>query len=135
MWRAMTHFNEVRTAARKPLLEQWPELQQRDRRGYAAIRAKVIAALERRDRSGQLQELFDAEDQVAQGEEQEYQEELSEARVLRFVRLAKSVILAHRLRESAEAAVRERYERLVATEAGSLLPPASVARREKAPAE
>ena len=56
MWQAMAHFNEVRTAARKPLLEQWPELQQRDRRGYAAIRAKVIAALERRDRSGQLRD-------------------------------------------------------------------------------
>jgi hypothetical protein len=53
---------------------------------------------------------------------------LAGARVLRMCRLAKSVILAHRLRESGDTANRNRFERIVAAEAGTLFPPSSVAR-------
>jgi len=50
----------------------------------------------------------------------EAQEEQT-ARVIRFVRLAKSVILAHRLQESGSPALQARYAALLAAEAGNPL--------------
>ncbi len=52
----------------------------------------------------------------------EAQEEQT-ARVVRFVRLAKSVILAHKLQESGDPAIQARYAELVAAEAGNPLRP------------
>lgn len=48
-------------------------------------------------------------------------EEEQTARVIRFVRLAKSVILAHRLAQSGDGAVQSRYAALLAAEAGNPL--------------
>jgi hypothetical protein len=129
MWQAMNRFNEARRAARRSMTARFPELRRRDGAAYQGARKQALEALERRAREGQLRDLFAAEDALARAEEQEYQTELAEARVLRFVRLAKSVILAHRLRESGDAAMRQRFDRLVAAEAGSLVPPVAVAVR------
>ena len=52
----------------------------------------------------------------------EAQEEQT-ARVIRFVRLAKSVILAHQLQQSGDPAVQARFAALLAAEAGSPLRP------------
>jgi hypothetical protein len=128
-WQAMSNFNETREELRDPLLERWPELRHPRRQGHAAARKEAIALLEKRARSGELRALFDAEEALSKAEEQDYQGELAEARVLRFVRLAKSVILAHRLRESGDTASRERFERLLTAEARTLVPPASVVTR------
>jgi hypothetical protein len=131
MVQAMSHFNETRRAARRTLTARFPELRQRVARGYKEARKQAIDALERRAGEGQLRELFAAEEALAKAEEQEYQSELTEARVLRFVRLSKSVVLAHRLRESGDAAMRQRFERLVTAEAGPLVPPVAVAIRPR----
>ena len=122
-WAATRRFNQAREEARQPLLERWPELA--ERRGPAArsARTQALAEIERRLRDGRLQELLAAEDALDQADEQQYQTELAEARVLRFVRLAKSIVLAHRLREGGDVATRDRFERLVAAEARSPLPP------------
>jgi hypothetical protein len=122
---ANRRFDQVREEVRQLLLERWPELRQREGHSYAGARNQAVAELNRRARDGRLRELLSAEDALNQAEDQEYQEELAGARVLRFCRLAKSVILAHRLRESGDPALRERFEHLVAAEAGTLLPPAA----------
>lgn len=129
MWRAMNRFNEARRQARRSLLARFPELRRRSLAGYQRTRKQAIEALERRAREGQLRELFTAEGALARAEEQEYQAELAEARILRFVRLSKSVILAHRLRESGDTAMRQRFERLLQAEAGSPVPAVAVAAR------
>jgi hypothetical protein len=128
LWTAMRRFNAAREESRQWLFDRWPVLKHKGGAGYAAAHTQAVAALERRLQDGQLRELLAAEEGVSQADENEYQSELAGARVLRFCRLAKSVILAHRLREGGDSANRSRFERLVAAEAGTLLPPASVAR-------
>lgn len=126
---AYHRFNQAREELRQQLLERWPELAKPGARGYAAARAQAIAELGRRAPGApwarRLRELLVAAEAMDQAEEREYQAELAQARVLRYCRLAKSVILAHRLRESGDPALRQRYERLIAAEAGSFLPPAA----------
>ncbi len=48
------------------------------------------------------------------------------------MRLAKSVILAHRLNEGHEAGLKERYARLIASESRTLLPPADAQNKDTA---
>jgi len=48
---------------------------------------------------------------------------------VRFVRLAKSVVLAHQLRQTGTQELRARFERLLASEARTLLPPADTLAR------
>jgi hypothetical protein len=132
---ARRRFMTAREEARRPLLERWPELGQRRGAGRAVVRAEAVVELERRAAEGRLDELKTAEDALKQARDQAFQASLEEARVLRFVRLAKSVVLAHRLRESGDATVREQFERLVAAEAETLLPPAAraISRSPEAP--
>jgi hypothetical protein len=129
MFDANRRFRAARAEARQSLLARWPDLEARNGSGYAAARAEAVAELGRRAADGRLRELIAADEALTQAEGREMQAEIEEARVLRFVRLAKSVVLAHRLRESGDPAVRERFERLVKAEAGSLLPSAVVAAR------
>lgn len=129
LWAANRRFDQAREETRPSLLDRWPELKQRNGHAYAAARAKAVAELDRRARDGRLRELLAAEDALDQAEDQDYQADLAQARVLRFCRLAKSVILAHRLREGRDDALRNHFERLVAAESGSFLPTAAVASR------
>jgi hypothetical protein len=129
MWQAMSRFNEARREARRSLMARFPELRRRDAASYQTARKRAVEALERRARDGQLRELFTAEGALVKAEEQEYQAELAEARLLRFVRLSKSVILAHRLQESGDTAMRQRFVRLLQAEAGPLVPAVAVAAR------
>jgi hypothetical protein len=122
MWPANRRLDQVREEVRQSLLDRWPELKEREGHGYAAARAQAVGELNRRARDGRLRELLSAEDALNQAGDQDYQEELAGARVLRFCRLAKSVILAHRMRESGDPALRDRFEHLVAAEAGSFFP-------------
>jgi hypothetical protein len=127
-WAAMRRFNQAREEARQWLLDRWPALKHKGGPGYAAAHTQAVAALTRRLGENQLRDLTTAEQAVDQADTQEYQAELAGARVLRYCRLAKSVILAHRLRESGDTANRNRFERIVAAEAGTLFPPSVVAR-------
>jgi hypothetical protein len=107
------------------LYGRWPELTNPRGSSYATARAEAIAELGRRAADGSLKELMAADEALSQAEEEQSEAEIRDARVLRFVRLAKSIILAHRLRETGDPAVQKRFERLVKAEAGLLLPPAS----------
>jgi hypothetical protein len=129
MFEAHRRFRAAQEEARRSLLARWPDLERRDGSGYAAARKEAVAELGRRAADGRLRALMAADDALTQAEERQMQGEVEEARVIRFVRLAKSIVLAHRLRESGDPAVRERFERLVRAEAGSLLPSAAIAAR------
>jgi hypothetical protein len=129
MWEARRQFREARDAVRRSLLARWPDLVAREGSGYAAARAEAIAELGRRAADGRLHDLLAADDAITQAEERQYRGEIDDARVLRFVRLSKSIILAHRLRESGDPTVRDRFERLVTAEGATLLPRVSVAAR------
>jgi hypothetical protein len=131
-WAAGQQYNGVREELRQWLLERWPDLKQHGSRGYKTARTEAIAELDRRARDGRLHDLFAADDALTQAEENGYQAELAQARVLRFCRLAKSVILAHRLRESGDSATRNRFERLINDEAGSPITPAPAPAEQQA---
>jgi hypothetical protein len=90
--------------------------------GYTTARAEAVAELGRLAEDGGLKELFDAEAALSRAEEQQMEAEIEEARVLRFVRLVKSIVLAHHLRASGDPAVRKRFERLLQAEGRPLLP-------------
>jgi hypothetical protein len=126
LMQARRRFRQTREEARRWLLARWPELrapQAGDRRGtsYAAARAQVVAELGRRMQDGWLQDVLAADQALTQAEDRSLQAEIDEARVLRFARLARSIVLAHRLRASGEPALRQRFERLIAAEARPLL--------------
>jgi hypothetical protein len=129
MRQALMRFRQAREEARQPLLDRWPDLRQRNAAGFAAARTEALSDLARRVQDGRLRELFAADEALDKAEEQQFQTEIMDARVLRLVRLAKSVILAHRLRDSGDAAARQRFERLITAEARPLLQPAAVAAR------
>lgn len=122
-------FGRARRATQDWVLSRYPQL----RRGQAAfdsnVRQQVAADLSRHEEESGLRELLAAEDALRQGGGQELQSEVAQARLLRFVRLAKSIILAHRLRENGSRALRDRFERLLTAEAGTLVPPAGPAGR------
>src|SRR5262249_22070240 len=129
MWEARRQFRNARDEARRSLLARWPDLERPGGGGFAAARTEAIAELGRRSADGRLHDLLADDDASTQAEERLYRGEIEDARVLRSVRLAKSVILAHRLRESSDPTVRDRFERLVTAEADTLLPRATVAAR------
>jgi hypothetical protein len=124
-WAANRRFRQARDAARQPLQERWPALARQRGSIDRTTRTQALAEIEQQLNTGGFQELLAAEDALSQAEEQEYQLELADARVLRFVRLAKSIVLAHRLEESGDAATRDRFHRLLAAEARSPLPMAA----------
>jgi hypothetical protein len=128
-WSANRRFNQVRREMRQSLAEHWPALAEHHGAAYETARKQALAEIERHMKDDQFHELLATEEAVGQAEGDGYQGELAEARVLRFVRLAKSVVLAHRLAESGDGATRDRYQRLLAAEARSPLPPATVALR------
>jgi hypothetical protein len=128
-FQADRRFTAAREEARQSVLARWPDLARENATGYAAARTEAAAELGRRAADGRLRELFAADEALTQAEERQMQGEIDEARVLRFVRVAKSVVLAHRLRESGDPAVRERFERLVKAEAGPLLSSSTLAAR------
>jgi hypothetical protein len=121
---AYRRFTRAREEARRPLLARWPDLYDEASSGYAAARKEALALVERQIKQGKLKELLDAKRLFDAAREARYQKELADARQLRFVRLFKSVVLAHTLRESGDAAMKRRLERLLAAESRTLLPPA-----------
>jgi hypothetical protein len=118
-------FNAARDEIRQSLQDRWPELRRRGGAGFAAAREQAIDELTKRAEEGRLRPLLEAEQAMSQVEEKQYQAELDDARVLRFVRLSKSIVLAHQLRETGNAADRAVFERIVTAESAPFPPPAA----------
>jgi hypothetical protein len=128
---AERHFEQVRAEARRSLLARWPGLQNADTPEYT--RAQALPTLDREVAAGKWQNLLDADKARDKAEDAEYTAELSESRLLRFIRLGKSVILAHTLRETGDAAIKARFARLIEDEGRTPLPPADTFRQAALP--
>ncbi len=89
--------------------------------------------LTRQVAEGKWSSLLAADEALDKGMDALYAAQRVEARRLRFIRLGKSVVLAHRLRQSADTALRDRFERLLAAEGRMLLPPADTFRAAVSP--
>ena len=76
----------------------------------------------RRAEEGKYAELLEGEKKLMAEERAAYERELVDARLVRFVRLAKSVVLGHTIRTAPDDSVKRRFEKLVASEQRSLLP-------------
>ena len=121
---ALVHFQALQNDGRSRLLRQFPDLKLSSPASRQAARQSAIAQLSREAAQGQWKDLLDADAAVDQAEQNLEKQEIADSLVIRFVRLAKSVILAHRLNESSEAGLKARYARLIEAESRPILSPA-----------
>jgi hypothetical protein len=115
-------FERERQLGRTTLFARWPALRSASRLSDRN-RAEAVRALDDETRAGRWDALLRAEQAVDRSEDAKYRAQLDEALRLRFVRLAKSVVLAHRLQEDGSAQLRERFAHLVEAEGRTPIPP------------
>jgi hypothetical protein len=120
---AKSRFDTLAKDGRKELLSRYPDLRSAKTGGYAQTRKEVIARLDREATEGKWKDLLDANDAVTKAEQESENQNIAESKMLRFVRLGKSVVLAHQLQQSGTAAVKTRYQKLTEAEGRTLLPP------------
>ncbi len=109
--------------ARRELFTRWPALQTPGLAGFEEARIAAQQALASLSKTGVFQELLEAETALTAAEKADYQREIEEARRMRFVRLFKTVVLTHALRAGADESLKSRFDRLIAAESRTLLPP------------
>ncbi len=119
-------FMALRREGRREVLRRWPQLRggaQNSSTQQAAARRAAIAVLTQQAGAGRWKELLSATDNLNKIYAASEAREIEEARLIRFVRLAKSIVLAHALREGTNAPLQARFARLLAAESRTLLPP------------
>jgi hypothetical protein len=109
-------FLDAKDEGRRLLFSRWPDLRDEKSTAYAAAKKEALQSLDRWIQDGKFKAVFDADNALYAAEEQSYKHEIEQARLIRFVRLYKSVVLAHQLRESGDSGLRKRFEKLVAAE-------------------
>lgn len=129
---ARDRFRAIQSDNKSMLLRQFPNLKLSEGAARREARQAAIAQLTREADQGKWKDLLDADAAVDKAERIMEEQEIAGSQVIRFVRLAKSVILAHRLREGNEAGLKERYARLIAAESRTLLPPADTLTKDTA---
>ena len=117
-------LDEQRTDAQRTLLARWPDLRDASLPDYPVAKKQAIKYLEANQNSAKWRALLAASDALTHTDIAEEAQEIAAAHLLRFVTLGHSVIRAHHLRQTASAATKARFERLIQAEAGSPLPPA-----------
>lgn len=122
-------FDQAREEGRRLLLQRWPELQSGNGPGYERGRAEAVEMAERQFKEGKYKTLADAESALDAANEADYKQELTDALQARFVRLFKSVVLAHVVRTGTDSVTQRRLERLVSAESRPLLEPSRLASR------
>ena len=129
---AHDRFRAIQSDSKSMLLRQFPNLKLSDPAARREARQAAIAQLTREANQNKWQDLLDADAAVDKAERTMEEQEIAGSQIIRFVRLAKSVILAHRLNEGHEAGLKERYARLIASEVRTLLPPADAQNKDTA---
>jgi hypothetical protein len=122
-------YNEQRDEARRALIQRWPELLDKNGAGYAKARADAAAQAEQGAKEGTYKALLDSEAALDAADDAAYKQELADSLQTRFVRLYKSVALAHAVRTGSDEAAKQRLERIVAAEGRRFLPAVKVASR------
>ncbi len=131
---ALAHFQALQNDGRSRVVRQFPDLKLSNASLRRDARRNAIAQLGREAAQGQWKDLLEADDAVDQAEQSAEKLEVADSLTIRYVRLAKSVILAHRLRESSEAGLKARFARLTDAEARPVLPVVDSAPKETAAA-
>ena len=129
---ARRRFQTIQNDGKTMLARQFPDLKLSSPALRRDARQSAIAQLTREANQGKWKDLLDADAVLDKAERDSESQEIAESQVIRFVRLAKSVILAHRLRESNEAGLKARFARLIEAEARTPLPSAEALPREAA---
>jgi hypothetical protein len=120
--RAVRRFNEIRDEDRRILLRRYPELGMSRSARRRALETTVASDLTREVDAGRWKELLDAEAAIDQAEQDRENGEIAESHLLRFVRLFKSVVLAHQLEQTGSPALKARFARLQEAESRTILP-------------
>jgi hypothetical protein len=122
--RALIRFNNLTKEARQILVRQYPALKMSPSPQQSAARKAAITQLSREAKDGKWDDLLTAEEELAKSDQQNEAQEIADSHLIRLVRLAKSVVLAHQLRQTGSSTLKTRFERLLQAEARTLLPPA-----------
>jgi hypothetical protein len=128
MFKARRAFERELDSARRTLYSRWPDLKDPKSSGYAAAKSEALDGIRRSD-AFKFPELLKAENDLMAAFQTNYESQLSEARLIRFVRLFKSVVLAHEIREGADSTLQKRLAKLQQAEHRTLLPAQQVALR------
>jgi hypothetical protein len=123
---AWARLDALSKEARQTLTREYPQLKMSPSAQQAAARKVAIAQLAREIDTGKWNDLLGAAADVAKADQEGERQEIAESHLIRFVRLAKSVVLAHQLRQNGSVSTRARFERLLASEGRTPLPPADV---------
>ena len=79
--------------------------------------------MDRESAEGKWKDLLTANDAVDKAEQDGENFDIAESKLLRIVRLGKSVVLAHELQQSGSPSIKARYQKLIEAEGRTLLPP------------
>jgi hypothetical protein len=118
----LQNFQGALEEARTALYARWPDLKDPRMPGHIAARSEALEAVRRSPDEPRYQALLAAERDLLAAQQEEYKRQLTDARQVRFVRLGKSVVLAHMLRAGSNEAAKRRFEKLVAAEGRTPLP-------------
>ncbi len=113
-------YNASRQSARRRLFGRFPNLEKEQSKS-ALEQAKRFLEADGDDET--YARLLKSEEALSKSESEEEKREVAESHLMRFVRLGKSVILSHIIRQKGERPLVERFERLVKGEAASPLLP------------
>src|SRR5581483_4846379 len=106
--RQYARLEALREEGKRILLGRWPDLGHPGTPEYERACRSAVAMLTRQVAEGKWSSLLAADEALDKGMDALYAAQRVEARRLRFIRLGKSVVLAHRLRQSADTALRDR---------------------------
>jgi hypothetical protein len=120
----VSHFEELVRADRLILYRRYPDLKMSRSSQRRAAEQAAAAQLTREADAGKWKDLLDADAALDTAEQNVEAEEIADSHLIRFVRLCKSVVLAHTLQQTGSPAIKSRFARLLQAEGRSLLPPA-----------
>ena len=120
---ATQKFNALRKEGRAGLVGRWPDLQRPGTDAYRQARREAVAQLARDAAAGKWRDLLDANDAADRADQEGEAQEIAASRNLRYVRLGKTVIIGHWLKEHGTPEVKARFARIVAAEGRTPIQP------------
>ena len=120
---AQSKFEAMLKESRRDLLRRYPDLRSASAPAYAQTRKEAISRLNREAAAGKWKDLLAANDAVDKAEQEGENFDIVSSKLLRIVRLGKSVVLAHELQQSGTPSIKARYQKLIEAEGRTLLPP------------
>ena len=127
--RSFDRYRARREELRRTLFSRFPDLKNEKANLTANLQREAAQWLASQADQTEWKEFLALDDKVYGLEKQSESAEESGARQIRFVRLGKSIILAHQLRQGGDTALIARFEKLIEAEGRSLLPNSEQSRR------